>query len=68
MNKDKEVEKILLQTRFNELREDLYKVEERNALGKIDDDEVCKRMRTKFQTDINGIHTELKKVDLKLSN
>jgi hypothetical protein len=60
MNKGNEVEKILLQSRSNGMRDDLFKVEERYALGKIEDDEVYRRIKAKYPTDINGIETELK--------
>jgi site-specific DNA recombinase len=68
MTKDKEVEKIRLQSRLKECKEAMYKVEERFALGVIDDGDLYKRIKNKFLIEIEGIETELQKVDLKLSN
>ncbi|MBN8852880.1 MAG: recombinase family protein [Sphingobacteriales bacterium] len=68
MNKDNEVSKILLKTKLNEAEENLYKVEERYALGKIEDETVYCRIRGKFQDEIGGINAELRKLNSTLSN
>ena len=43
-------------------------MEERFALGLTDDETVYKRIKSKFLVEIDGIETELRKVDIKLSN
>lgn len=68
MNKDNEVSKILMATTLNEIKEKLNVLEERYALGEIEDKEVYKRLKARFWNDINGVNDEIRKVDLKLSN
>ncbi len=68
LNKDSEVTKILLRTKLHEAQDNLFKVQERYALGKIEDDEVYKRITAKFNEEISHINNELKKTELKLSN
>ncbi|MES2398099.1 MAG: recombinase family protein [Bacteroidota bacterium] len=68
MNKDNEVSKILINANLNEVKEKLNKLEERYALGEVEDKEVYKRLKVRFWDEINAITGELSKVDLKLSN
>lgn len=68
MNKDNEVSKILMTTNLNEVRDKLSKLEERYALGEVEDKDVYKRLKTRFWDEMNAINNEISKVDLKLSN
>lgn len=55
-------------TNLYEVQERLNKLEERYALGEVEDKKVYKRLKARFWEEINGINTEISKVDLKLSN
>lgn len=68
MNEGSEKEKQLLESKLKEVKQKIETVEERFALGVIDDKEVYNKIRSKFLVDFNHVESMISKVDLKLSN
>ncbi|MDB5223931.1 MAG: putative bacteriophage resolvase/recombinase [Chitinophagaceae bacterium] len=68
MNQGSEKEKLSLENKLKEVGQKIDKVEERFALGEIDDKEVYNKIRSKFLEDYNQIEGMIRRVDIKLSN
>lgn len=68
MNEGADKDRVRLTRQLREWEEKLFKVEERNALGEIEDKAVYQRLKGSFQSEIVNIERELKKATTKLSN